>query len=198
LVEYRPSELDQVQLVATVLSSFQSEFDYLARDHQHLLRRTSERAFVHLQRLIVVDKLVRDAWDGAFRAGELECEQLGATHLLAHGIWAFKVSATGERTDLVYNEPLDITQDVRTADGLVLTEWKRITRQGEATRVALAAVEQAKRYAHGALGGVELANTRFIVLVSETALAAQQDVQDREISYRFINIAVSPRTPSQG
>src|SRR3989442_569356 len=37
----------------------------------------------------------------AFEAGVPACESLGACHLLAHSVWAFKTSAEGERTDLV-------------------------------------------------------------------------------------------------
>jgi hypothetical protein len=59
--------------------------------------------------LIVVDKNVRAKWQAAWKKSgghETRCEQLGAVHLLSHGIWAFKTSANGA-TDLVYSDPID-------------------------------------------------------------------------------------------
>jgi hypothetical protein len=45
----------------------------------------------------------------------LACEKLAGVHLLLHGIWAFKVHAAGERTDLVFPQPsrLELAGDVR-------------------------------------------------------------------------------------
>src|SRR5260221_1264020 len=52
-----------------------------------------------------------------------------------HGIWAFKVSATGERTDLVPGEKLEITPQVEAAsEALVLTDWKCVRKPGECRR----------------------------------------------------------------
>jgi hypothetical protein len=91
----------------TLLASLQSEITYYLSDFSAVAKRRSERAFSHLQRSIVADVAVRDRWRDAFNAGETACEKLGGAHLLLHGIWAFKVNAEGERTDLVFGEPLE-------------------------------------------------------------------------------------------
>ena len=131
-------------------------------------KRLSERAFNHLNRSIVVDNELRAKWNKAFKREEPACEKLGAVHLLLHGIWAFKVDAEGERTDLVFNEPILESSSVeRTAEALVLTEWKRVLSPTETEAMAAEARKQAARYTVGALGGVELAGYRFIVLVSK-------------------------------
>jgi hypothetical protein len=44
-----------VQFVVTAFIALQSEFEYHISDLQEVARRQSERAFTHLQRLIVVD-----------------------------------------------------------------------------------------------------------------------------------------------
>jgi hypothetical protein len=81
--------------------------------------------FQHLQRLIVVDDEARRKWQAAFAKGEVECEKLGAVHLLGHGIWAFKIDARGGRTDLVYQEPAGgLIKEQQYAEGFVLTGWK--------------------------------------------------------------------------
>jgi hypothetical protein len=98
-------------------------------DVQLPLRALSDRAFQHLQRVIVVDDEVRRKWQAAFAKGEVECEKLGAVHLLGHGIWAFKVNASGGRTDLVYQEPTgSLIKEQQYAEGFVLTEWKIVNR----------------------------------------------------------------------
>jgi hypothetical protein len=113
------------------LSALEAEVSYLLFDRQSAIRLRAERAFEHLQRSIVVDVSVRERWKQAFDSGEVECEKLGAVHLLAHGIWAFKVNAAGGRTDLVYQEPLqDLSRAMRSSEGLVLTEWKRLEAEG--------------------------------------------------------------------
>jgi hypothetical protein len=124
-----------VQAGVTALAVFRAEFEYLIRDASVIARRQSERAFQHLQRSIVADPSVRAAWETAFTTkGEVECERLGAAHLLLHGIWAFKVNATGERTDLVFPERSVVDDEVaRVADALVLTEWKRVGQPGDLT-----------------------------------------------------------------
>jgi hypothetical protein len=88
-----------------ILAALEGEISYLLRDAEESIRSRAERAFVHLNRSIMVDANVRKNWTTAFTEGETECEKLGAVHLLSHGIWAFKVDAAGGRTDLVYQEP---------------------------------------------------------------------------------------------
>lgn len=109
-----------------MLGAFETEMSFLLADVQEMIRTRAGRAFEHLQRSIVADADTGRKWQRAFEAGEPACEALGAVQLLSHGIWAFKVNAAGERTDLVYrDEPLDTARLRSVADGLVLTEWKK-------------------------------------------------------------------------
>jgi len=88
------------------LAAFRGEFEYLVRDAELEGRSVVELAFEHLRRTIAVDEEVRTKWVVAFEKHETRCERLGAVHLLSHRIWAFKVSAAGAATDLVFAEPL--------------------------------------------------------------------------------------------
>lgn len=187
-----------IQSAIVALTSLEAEVSYLLFDRQGTIRHRTERAFEHLQRSIVVDATVRQRWEAAFESGEVECEKLGAVHLLGHGIWAFKVDAAGGRTDLVYQEPIrDLERVIRSSDGLVLTEWKR-QRHGQTTSSIFAdARRQAKSYASGVLAGSELTRVRYLVLVSEEDVDAPADVHDETITYRHINVAIKPRTPSK-
>lgn len=81
------------------LGAFEAELSFLLSDTEELIHARSELAFSHLQRLIVVDVDVKQKWQAAFAEGEVQCEKLGALHLLQQGIWAFKVDAAGARTD---------------------------------------------------------------------------------------------------
>jgi hypothetical protein len=187
-----------VHVMVTLLVSFRAEFEYHLSDTAAVAMRLSERAFVHLQRSIVVDSELRRKWIEAFNKDEPACEKLGPVHPLLHGIWAFKVNTEGERTDLVFNEPIRESSSVeRTAEALVLTEWKRVLSQIETEAKAAQARKQAARYTVGALGGVELAGYRFIVLVSKEHLTLPEDQSENGIRYQHINIAVDPKSPSK-
>src|SRR6516165_4028051 len=87
--------VQRLQQVLVELRAFESEMTYLLTDTQQRIRSIAERAFQHLRRLIVVDSDVQRKWEAAFERGEVACERLGATHLLWHGIFAFKVDAAG-------------------------------------------------------------------------------------------------------
>jgi hypothetical protein len=184
-------------VLITKLLSFQAEFDYVISDTQQRVRSIVERAFTHLQRIIIADSHAKSIWNDTFIAGETECEKLGAAHLLLHGIWAFKTDAKGERTDLVLNEPLDIDQVERTSEGLVLTEWKVVRKASQAEKRMAEALRQARLYSQGIFGGIELSRIRYLVIVSEDRLDKMADIQKDEVIYRHINIAVDPKTPSQ-
>jgi hypothetical protein len=180
--------LPAVQGFLTVLASFRSEFTYQISDSAAVAKRLSERAFTHLQRSIVADPDMRERWGQAFEVGETACEKLGGAHLLLHGIWAFKVNAEGERTDLVLGEPLrDLSEAERTAEAITEPELDGKIRQAQA---------QAARYASGALAGFELAQYRYLVMVSQRVLPMPPDVSEGAIVYRHINIAVDPKPPS--
>ena len=96
-----------VRSCLVALRAFEAEMTFLLSDTQQDMRTRSERAFRHLIWQIVVDDEVRRKWKEAFNDGEVQCEKIGAVHLLWHGIYAFKFDAAkGGRTDLVFKEPL--------------------------------------------------------------------------------------------
>jgi len=180
------------------LSAFEPEISFLLADVQQAIRSRSELALAHLQRSIVVDEEFRKKWQAAFSSGEVKCEALGAVHLLSHGIWAFKVSAEGERTDLVYQEAAArFASEQSNAEGLVLTEWKKAASKGEAEGKLKEARDQAHRYGRGVLAGNELTNYRFAIVVSEEQVPIPGDISHEGIVYRHINIAVKPKPPSK-
>ena len=193
-------KFERLKATLVILKAFESEFSFLIADNQAFVRRRSELAFVHLQRCIAADTEVRNKWKHAFQKGEVACEKLGALHLLLHGIWAFKVNAEGERTDLVFNEPLDPIVIQRSAEGLVLTEWKLTRDPQKVLQKFGEAREQAKRYSSGALAGIELTNYRFAIVVTERLEQSKtpNDETDGDLTYRHINLAIDPKTPSEG
>lgn len=180
-----------------MLLSLKAELDHLLSDQQEHIRSRAERAFLHLQRVLAVDPAVRAQWDAALTGkGETGCEQLGAVHLLQHGIFAFKVNTAGARTDLVF---ADMRNDFasRGLDGLVLTEWKVGDDKNADAKFAEART-QMKLYQRSALAGPELTAVRYAIVVTPTDLAlAPRDHEENGILYRQINIAVDPNTPSK-
>lgn len=181
----------------TRLAAFRSEMNYLIADSDVIAQSVVERAFLHLQRSIIADPRVGQSWRDAFAQGEVQCEKLGAAHLLLHGIWAFKVSATGERTDLVLGEKLEITPQVEAAsEALVLTEWKCVQKTGELDQKLNEAFSQANIYSVGVLAGFELASRRYLVMVSKDRLETPATKLIENISYEYRNIAVDPSVPS--
>lgn len=194
-----PSGFSGVTSVLTYLASFRAEFDYLCKDNLETARNLVIRAFEHLQRLIVADRFARASWEEAFEVGEPACEALGACHLLSHGIWAFKTSAEGERTDLVLGGELDAESTTvrRSSVGLILTEWKIVIAENGLREKAEQAFEQSKRYSSGILAGFEVTSPRYLVMVSSDHLAMPQPRDDHGVRYEHVNIAVSPSPPSQ-
>jgi len=181
------------------LASFRAEFSYLITDTEAVGRSLVIRAFTHLNRSIVADSDFRRRWDVAFCEGELSCERLGACHLLLHGVWAFKASAAGGRTDLVLGTPLSEGEEVRiAANTLVLTEWKVVNDASQTIAKANEAYEQAKRYSSGVLAGFELSSRRYLVLVSGNDLISIPPARiEGSVIYEYVNVPVSPSTPSQ-
>lgn len=191
-------ESANVQFSLTSLAAFQSEFNFIIADTQFIARKITERAFIHLQRCIIVDEEVRKKWLNAFNKHETKCEKLGALHLLYHGVWAFKADATGGKTDLILSEPLPIEAIIESvADTLVLTEWKLVKPAGELNKKIHEAQKQAEIYRLDVLGGVEIRKYRYLVMVSEERLKMPDDNIKDGIIYRHINIAVNPGSPSQ-
>jgi len=191
-------EPGNVQFALTSLATFKSEFDYIIADTQIIARRITERAFIHLQRCIVVDADVRQKWIDAYKMHETKCEKLGALHLLWHGVWAFKADATGGRTDLILNEPISATSIIESlADALVLTEWKLVKSPDELIVKIQEAQRQAEIYVSDVLGGVEIRNYRYLIMVSKKRMEMPDDIMKSGIKFRNINIAVDPDIPSK-
>lgn len=183
----------------TALASFCSEFEYHISDRSANIMRQSERAFCHLQRTIVADETVKEKWRKAFDVGEIACEKLGSIHLLSHGIWCFKVNGEGERTDLVFQEPIaNINEVEAVAEALVLTEWKIAKGPSSVKEKIREAVDQARRYSKGVLAGVELSNYIYIVIVTENVYEMPPDEEINGSRYKCINLAVNPQPPSKG
>ena len=177
------TKANEVKVGPVFLTAFESEMSFLLADAQEVIRARSERAFLHLQRLLVVDAEHRSKWKAAFdkkRAGEVSCEQLGAVHLLWHGIFAFKIDAHGARTDLAFSAPIDPSIVQRGIDGFVLTEWK-LADEGNATRRFDEARVQLRLYQQGPLVSVELTGYRYAIAVSLTDLPKGLVPDDMEI-----------------
>lgn len=183
--------------LAASLSVIRSEVDPFMHDVDGPLVHVAERAFLHLQRLIVADPDCRAKWQRAFADGEVACEQLGGVHLLHHGIYAIKSNAAGERTDLVLGTAVEIAKVRRSTDGMALTEWKLIRNPAERDGAVMAAHAQARRYCAGLLAGFEIASLRFLVTVSKDHVVERADLQEGSTAYRHINIAVAPSVPSR-
>jgi len=187
-----------VQLVVP-FALFRSEFQFLLRDTELDAKSTTELAFEHLKRLLSVDSDVRRKWAEAFDRREEHCERLGATHLLSHGIWAFKVSATGAATDLVFGDPVANELGIvrRTARALVLTEWKLVKDATELESQAEVARRQTEIYAVGILGDLELKSTRYIALVTRKNFQPPADRMMGSITFRHVVLAIDPDSPSK-
>jgi hypothetical protein len=119
--------------------------------------------------------------------------------LLWHGIWAFKAKGKGEETDLIMGKPIDTKNlgDIgKSAEALVLTEWKR-AKAGEDIHEKIDQwVTQAKSYSRGNLGGIALEDYRYIVLVTEKYIKLPPPRVEDGVEFRFVNIAVDPGWPS--
>lgn len=179
------------------LAAVEATVGLLLEDRELLGCQITERAFEHLQRQIVADPAVREAWKTAFDLGEPACEKLGAVHLLLHGVWAFKIGAAGERTDLVYNQPLDLGATMRTGpSALVLTEWKKADSASKATPCAEEAQRQAALYTTGCLADSEISRTRYLVVVTRKSRGPLDDVSEGNVRYRRLVLAVDPDSPS--
>jgi hypothetical protein len=195
--DFKGGGVTLIRTVVVKLVAFESEVSYCLESPTEKVRSASELAFDHLQRLIVVDLECQKKWQAAFKKGETHCENLGGVHLLWHGIWAFKVNASGARTDLIYQEPLD-TDSATTSLGLVLTEWK-VSNNGTTEDIDKAyneAKKQTDLYAGGVLAGLELTSHRYLVVVTKEQIKPRQDIVESTVTYRHVNIAVNPVAPS--
>lgn len=194
-----PSGLQGALLLGGLLSGVRSHIAYFLADKQARTRRIVDRAFTHLRRTIAADKTVFGArWLAAFQGPRAEeaCEKLGAVHLLLFGIWAFKADAAGGRTDLILSERVNDEEAFRSADAMVLTEWKMVRAKDDPATRAREALEQAEKYTLETLAGFELSSYRYLVLVSEDYLAPIPPIIQGGRTYEVCNIPVSPSTPA--
>jgi hypothetical protein len=181
----------------SLLTTIQVEMNQLLADPEATKRSLARRAFLHLQRSIVADPDTRAKWQSASKVGERECEQLGAIHLLYFGLYAFKVTAAGERTDLVFGRPINLPEVESSIEALVLTEWKLVRQQSEAQGKLAEGLAQLKAYSSGALAAMELSSLRFLILVSEAPFGEiMTEKVDGAVCYVIVNLAVNPVVPS--
>ena len=186
---------DEVQgrTIIVKLIAFEANLTYCLESPTERVRSAAEIAFMHLQRLIVVDEDYRKKWQAAHDVHETHCEKLGALHLLWHGILAFKVDAEGGKTDLVYQNALQ-TETGPAPLGIVLTEWKKT--DDEPAKAYAIARKQADLYSSGVLAGLELTSHRYLVAVTKYQIEPPADIFEGDVTYRHVNIAVDPRSPS--
>ncbi|RYZ81495.1 MAG: hypothetical protein EOP06_23375, partial [Proteobacteria bacterium] len=74
------------------LGIFNSEMNYYLTDHEVVMKDKAKLAFLHLQRTLIVDADARKRWAAAYQENEKAIKQLGVTHLLLHGLWAYATS----------------------------------------------------------------------------------------------------------
>lgn len=176
--------------------TFMLEMDALLSDIEQPIKTRTDRAFLHLQNSILVSEHIREEWMLAFNVDETACEKLGAVHLLSHGIYAFKADGARGRTDLVLNNPVDDELASRVAEGLVLTEWKKVS-SADASDKASEARKQTLLYVASTIQSLELKSLRYVVLVSERKLSVDfPDQSEGGVTFRHINLVVNPDTPS--
>ena len=192
----KPNRSGAARGALVALAAFEAEITFLLAGRQEQIRARSERALLHLQRILAVDPDVSAKWKKAFEKNEVACERLGSVHLLSHGIYAFKVDALGARTDLVFNEPPSDAMLTQAVEGTVLTEWKIAEDAKGAIAAVRAARIQADLYSQGALAGLELRSHRYIIVVTPNELASDtlgpDDRTAAGVIYRHVNIVIEP------
>lgn len=200
LIDEAKSELKAATSALIMLLALRAEIEFLLTDEQEQIRSKTERAFLHLQRLLAVDSDAQSKWSDAFDKGETACENLGAVHLLLFGIFAFKANAVGARTDLIFPDQDDHDDfESRGVAGLVLTEWKVANPENGLSKFAEARA-QMDIYRQSALVGVELTGTRYAVVLTKKKLPKSQVPEDMDrngVIYRHLNLAIAPETPSK-
>lgn len=183
-----------------LLGIIRGEVQHLLADPALHAIGVTERAVKHLQWMIVSDEEVAAKWQAAFDdEGEPRCERMGGTHLLLHGIWAYKAHSPTQRTDLVLGDPIEDKPEVRrAARALVLTEWKRIPSPTSGTIAAAARQgrHQARVYAGEVLAGFDLRAVRYVILVTPDRIVVPGDEPEGNVVYRYLNVAVRPQPAS--
>lgn len=173
--------------------------DVLGTDEPEWSSRV-ELAFLHLNRTLAVDRAVHLRWlDAWSKEQEPALEKLGGIHLLSHGLFGFKASATGQQTDLVLGSPVRPDEARRAAAPLVLTEWKKVPNPKQAQQKVCEARSQLQSYGVGTAAALELRRVRYAVLVSKQALLDIETEQPTRAGWllRVLNVVVAPETPSR-
>ena len=171
------------------LCLLEAEISYLLTDTQEYIRKSVEFAFAYLKRLIMANKSVRNIWQENWDdEREEHFERLGGEHLLTQKIWAFKANSDKERTDLILKESINIQDPLYTsAEGLVLTEWKKVVDPKETTSLIEKAKKQASRYRSGSLAPLELSNYCYLIMVSKEELEIKnQIIVEKDTTYRVV------------
>ncbi|WP_434730574.1 hypothetical protein [Rhizobium binae] len=194
---------DLVKVLMLSIGLIEAEITRLLSDVELWIRNKTDLAFKHLQRLLSVDPHLRADWIAAFdHEREEGCERLGGTHMLWHGLWAFKIDAQKARTDLVTSEPIDDRSVGASGGALVLTELKKIKNvsRSDIEHVFATAKAQALNYVSGALGAIELKSQVHLVAVSMHPIPNEvmpEDTFEQGKIIRYLNIVVDPPTPSK-
>ena len=178
------------------LQAIESAVSYSLAGSEQRVYSITERAIQHLQRSLIVGGALRSRWLRAFGRREPDLEALGALHLLNHGIFAFKINASGARTDLVIPDS-DPADAARYATGIVLTEWKKAETEEDANKKFAEAHRQASLYASGPLASIELRNVRYAIVVTKAKINIPPDEERQGIIYRNINISLKYQIPSK-
>lgn len=157
-----------------------------------------ELALLHLNRSLVVDASLREAWAEAWKQREEALERLGAVHLLSHGLFGFKASASGSATDLILGSPLRTEESTITGSPLVLTEWKKASAADVESKTG-SALRQLELYPAGVVATLALRRTRYAILVSERALldTPPDKILPDGAHARIVNIIISPEDTSR-
>jgi hypothetical protein len=172
------------------LGLFNSEVNFYLKDNETLIKDRVKLALLHLQRTLIVDPEIRKKWLNAYNEGDEAIEKLGATHLLSHGVWAFKPAADHEKRDLVLNTAIKADEVQAVGACLVLTEWKKVTSESLAEK-SKQALTEARKYGDAYLAGSELKKEKYLILVSENHLQVPHNVQDDDIRYVYVNLSIN-------
>ncbi|TFH47851.1 MAG: hypothetical protein E4G89_07265 [Methanothrix sp.] len=97
-------------------------------------------------------------------------------------------------------EPIDskkLEEIGNSAEALILTEWKIAKEKKDRQEQIDQGIKQAKSYSRGCLGGFELRDYRYIVLVTSESFTPPPASAEDGIEYKVINLAVEPAVPSR-
>ncbi len=98
----------------------------------------------------------------------------------------------------MYQNPLKDTAIARrSAEGLVLTEWKKLPDGANPAPYLESARTQMKCYSQGVLAGFELTRVRYAILVSKKDTPVPDDLSLGGVTYPHVNVAIEPRAPSR-